>query len=97
MHSPEPWKHVTGKCLDYIADANGNSVLGDVSLDDPVMPSSEEMKRIVACVNFCRHLPTEYILPRVLHRGAIGPMVDWNPETPPNQWEKHGGPNTGGE
>ena len=61
MHSPEPWKYVTGQCLDYIADANGNSVLGDAALDDPVMPSSEEMERIVACVNFCREFNTEFL------------------------------------
>jgi hypothetical protein len=61
MHSPEPWRHITGKCLDYIADANGNSVLGDAALDDPVMPSSEEMERIVACVNFCREFNTEFL------------------------------------
>jgi hypothetical protein len=88
-HSPEPWSIKENR----IADAGGSSV----TAWHPAILEDEDMQRAVACVNFCRHLPTEYMLPRVLHRGAIGPMVDWSPEVPPDQWEKHGGPNTGGK
>jgi len=53
-HSPEPWSI----CEDRILDANDRGVTAwnpITFLDD------EDMRRAVACVNFCRHIETDWM------------------------------------
>lgn len=58
-HSLEPWRVGTadylGEDLRRVEDANGVSVLADCSCE------KDDAARIVACVNFCRGIPTKFI------------------------------------
>lgn len=58
-HSPEPWKVRTLQGDVGIDDADGLGILGCNSLDLPYVQDPEDARRIVACVNFCRDIPTE--------------------------------------
>ena len=56
MHNPNPWAVAKRKI-------GGTTVLGIVDSDGkPVQFDSETMRRIVACVNFCRGVPTETLI-----------------------------------
>lgn len=51
------WKRGVGDCgivCGYTGDFSGFGRL--------FVPSSEQMDRIVACVNFCRNVPTKFLL-----------------------------------
>ena len=73
----EPWKiqAYSGSMpyflLTTVGDADhkvylavGSEISGDHSI--------ERAQRIVACVNFCRNMPTEFLADRMLSRGAAG-------------------------
>ena len=68
-HSPEPWK-IEHRGTDpndvHVVDANDTCVLET----DWVPGELERLdyRRIVACVNFCRHLPTEWMKGKVAER-----------------------------
>lgn len=60
-HSPEPWEACQSGAL---LDANGQVIMlgiRDCVLDDigAKYTDQEVLERIVACVKFCQHLPTE--------------------------------------
>lgn len=86
-HSPEPWHFdEKGHCID---DANHNMILDGTVIvrvrNDRRHESAkpEDLRRIVAAVNFCQHLPTELI--EKLTAAGIGPatLAQWvrrNPE-----------------
>lgn len=66
----EPWKYA----FDSICDASGKWLI-EHDINDPVAEppdrvdlSQDQMKRIVACINFCRELPTEWLQQRTLTR-----------------------------
>ena len=73
-HSPEPWK-TEGELPDRfgkdpsivagIFDADGylvaDSVIGRGYCENADLIADDNMKRIVACVNFCRGLPTQFL------------------------------------
>jgi len=56
QHSPEPWQQADSDA-GYIHDANGLEVASCTIYDDDEFIVNA--KRIVACVNFCRGIPTE--------------------------------------
>jgi hypothetical protein len=63
-HSPEPWTTDSFESGGYIADADGNPVAYQ---DDYEQLTREDAERIVACVNFCRGIPTDVLLRRGNH------------------------------
>jgi len=67
-HSPEPWRYKDsdGSSLGGLMDANGKDIcwFGNDESYYPTAgnePSPADVRRIVACVNFCRELPLEWI------------------------------------
>lgn len=58
-HSPEPWKYDTD--WHRFQDADEATIICTAA-DEEVSPSLEDAARIVACVNFCRGIPTEELL-----------------------------------
>jgi hypothetical protein len=52
-HSPEPWRFSDPGGMADITDANGTPVCYEIDA------SLEDLRRIVACVNFLRGVPTE--------------------------------------
>ena len=61
-HSPEPWKidddgTIVGSDGSEVCDP----VVGCRYHDDPAAMSEDDKDRIVACVNFCRDIPTEWM------------------------------------
>jgi hypothetical protein len=52
-HSPEPWRFSEPGGMADITDANGTPVCYEIDA------SLEDLRRIVACVNFLRGVPTE--------------------------------------
>lgn len=68
-YSPEPW---TWKQPIYaIVDSNGIRVVGLEFICHQYQPSTSDIKRIVACVNFCRQFPTEFLVGKVLIAGEV--------------------------
>jgi hypothetical protein len=61
-HSPEPWKVDQ---TNAVVDSNGeyicDSIVGNDEPDDPGGMDPENTRRIVACVNFCREFPTDWL------------------------------------
>lgn len=59
MHSPEPWKRHTHETIktEAIYDCNEKCVVDAAWYENHV----ENADRIVACVNFCRQLPTKFL------------------------------------
>lgn len=79
-HSPEPWTawrcdfHSNFPNACGYQDANG--VVNDLSKDVYECRNAvdaDDMRRIVACVNFCQHLPTETI--EQFTKEGIGPAT----------------------
>ena len=54
-HSPEPWAYIPDK-VHWLEDANGHHI-GDIDPDQ----TWEDTRRIIACVNFCVRIKTEYL------------------------------------
>lgn len=81
-HSPEPWKIdddgiIVGSDGSEVCD----SVVGCRCHDDPAAMSEDDKDRIVACVNFCRDIPTEWM------QGKIAKTVQVSPdERPEDGW-----------
>lgn len=65
-HSPEPWK--TEGDLAVVWDTRGNLVLRIPSpFEGPEAELAEaNARRVIACVNFCRQFPTDYLEGRQL-------------------------------
>lgn len=68
-HSPEPWR--LAKYQNDIEDATGKVVICglrdvDMQMQSDEAASSDDIKRIIACVNFCRNLGTEDMSGKVL-------------------------------
>ena len=59
-HSPEPWKQGDDDGVDHITDANKETVCGGWE-DDYHQPSTRDRRRIVAAVNACKGIPTEWL------------------------------------
>jgi hypothetical protein len=62
-HSPEPWtKHGKGTYSKptFVKDANGEEVWHEET-DRNFFPADEDTDRIIACINFCRDFPTEFL------------------------------------
>jgi hypothetical protein len=70
-HSPEPWRYElrehSGSLGEYdiVVDASGAEIVevGNPNHEDGSYPDMrpQDAERIVACVNFCRHLATEFL------------------------------------
>ena len=61
-HSPEPWKwQETGPIDAHIVARDGTRVIGGEASEGYVFEDDPNIQRIVACVNACQHLPTEYL------------------------------------
>lgn len=60
-HKPEPWKHLKRPWMrwDSIEDHDGDRIIK--SCEDEEGIEEEDAHRIVACVNFCREFPTEFL------------------------------------
>ena len=59
-YSPEPWKLTDIYQSRFINDANGNGI-GSTSNGLVAETACANAERIVACVNFCRQFPTEWL------------------------------------
>ena len=64
-HSPEPWRDYE-KCPDMFFTADGveysiRTVRSPLHEDTWMGQEMRDVRRIVACVNACRHLPTEFL------------------------------------
>jgi hypothetical protein len=80
-HSPEPWKVVN----DELQDANGEEVIfltGEWEIEGWTM-APQDLRRIIACVNACRGIPTEKLEQQLPFAAHAGPTpVD----TAPKPW-----------
>lgn len=76
-HSPEPWSHVRGdgitRCSIILHGHTGACEEQHIAKDVAI----EDAERIVACVNFCQHLPIEVI--EKLTEAQVGPatLAQW--------------------
>lgn len=68
QHSPEPWtiQVLAGQIGIFDSSTPRNQLVvewspTDTQTEDDVMESLANARRIVACVNACRHLPTEFL------------------------------------
>jgi hypothetical protein len=68
-HSPEPWRFSEPGGMADITDANGEAVCFEIDA------SLEDQRRIVACVNFLRGVPTEE-----LEEALASKRDDWRPD-----------------
>ena len=65
-HSPEPW-HIDD--LGYIVSSAGDLVFDELATSNAL---DADLRRIVACVNFCAVLDTEYLEGHRLVKGHDG-------------------------
>ncbi len=93
-HSPEPWKVTRNYGSEtacpptvdsmFVKDANGIAIIAQFyTLKKNLDACEVDMNRVVACVNFCQHLPIDII--EKLTAAKIGPatLAQWvraNPE-----------------
>jgi hypothetical protein len=62
-HSPEPWQLNLDDGQAFIVDCKGYRITTtDPELTNPL--SDEDAERMVACVNACRGIPTEFLQSR---------------------------------
>ena len=59
--SPEPWSMGEDEIIPDILDANGSHVVVDFDKMWPDRTWVADLRRIVACVNACRGIPTEWL------------------------------------
>ena len=79
-HSPEPWQRNSVDPA-AIVDANGLDVL--MRHDGCGWPNDADLRRIVACVNFCREFDTKFLQAHRLKRIPSDAEVYSDPRTWP--------------
>ena|GEM_PF-4808014 len=86
-HSPEPWSCDADyeKPIFDIRDADNMPVLLDYSTypEDGQYLSGPDARRIVACVNFCRNLPTDFLEGKTVQlAGELGQIASASQPAP---------------
>jgi len=84
-HSPEPWKvHNLLKNYVFVLDANNKEIVHETGrIEDGWTFDLADAERIVACVNFCRDIPTEWM------QGKIAKTVQVSPNERPEDGWRH--------
>ena len=85
QHSPEPWTLIIDEDRRRVVleASDGASIEVDSLWSDTMFAEHcDNFKRIVACVNFCRDIPTEWM------QGKIAKTVQVSPnERPEDGWQ----------
>jgi hypothetical protein len=96
-YSPEPWSHTVTfghsqpPLGEHLHDANGEAIL-QIDLgaaDGEAAVKVEDARRIVACVNFCQHLPTALIEEFIAAQISPVTIIRWltrNPTYPEHRF-----------